>query len=73
MKTKIFFLIAFFYSFVSNGQSIFSNTITGTTPNTSNPYTIGQVTNANITVSGIGRGSGISGNNANRVDGSGRN
>ena len=65
MKTRILFLVAFFYSFVSNGQSIFSNTITGTTPNTSNPYTIGQVANANITVSGIGRGSGISGNNAN--------
>lgn len=65
MKTKIFFLIAIFYSFVSNGQSIFSNTITGTTPNISNPYITGQVANANITVSGIGRGSGISGSNAN--------
>eukprot|EP01035_Chromulina_nebulosa_P062317 gene62317-85214_t len=30
-----------------------------------NPYTAGQTVNPNITVSGIGRGSGITGNNAN--------
>ncbi|MEP7164080.1 MAG: putative Ig domain-containing protein [Ferruginibacter sp.] len=45
--------------------SIFANTITGTNPNTSNPYTIGQTVNANITVSGIGRSAGITGTNAN--------
>jgi len=50
---------------VAWGQSIFDNPITGTNPNTSNPYTTGQNVNANITVSGIGRGSGISGANAN--------
>ncbi|HLP64529.1 hypothetical protein, partial [Flavobacterium sp.] len=44
--------------------SIFANPITGTNPNTSNPYTTGQTFNSNITVSGIGRGAGISGNNA---------
>ncbi|MFZ4678806.1 MAG: beta strand repeat-containing protein, partial [Flavobacterium sp.] len=45
--------------------NIFSNPITGTNPNTSNPYTTGQITNSNITVSGIGRGTGIAGTNAN--------
>jgi hypothetical protein len=55
------------YAFVSSfafGQSIFTNSITGTNPNTSHPYTTGQVVDANITVSGIGRGPGISGVNA---------
>ncbi|MFN0213399.1 MAG: T9SS type A sorting domain-containing protein [Saprospiraceae bacterium] len=47
------------------GQSIFDNPITGTNPNTSNPYTIGQNVDPNLTVSGIGRGTGISGTNAN--------
>jgi|GEM_PF-2417721 len=45
--------------------SIFANTITGTNPNTSNPYTSGQTVNSNITVSGIGRGTGITGVNTN--------
>ncbi|WP_286913579.1 lamin tail domain-containing protein [Flavobacterium sp. UBA4197] len=49
----------------SYGQSIFSNPITGTNPNTANPYTAGQLVNPNITVSGIGRGSGINGSNTN--------
>ena len=47
----------------ANGASIFSNAIDGTNPNTSNPFTSGQVVDANITISGIGRGSGITGNN----------
>jgi hypothetical protein len=46
-------------------QSIFTNPITGTNPNTSNPYTSGQTVASGITVSGIGRGSGISGVDAN--------
>jgi hypothetical protein len=50
---------------VSLGDVLFSNPITGTNPNTANPYTAGQTVISNITVSGIGRGSGISGNNAN--------
>ncbi|MBK7094719.1 MAG: hypothetical protein IPH57_06640 [Saprospiraceae bacterium] len=50
---------------VAIGQSIFSNTITGTNPNNSNPYVTGQIVNANITVSGIGRGSQIAGTDAN--------
>lgn len=41
--------------------SIFANTIVGTNPSTSNPFTSGQTFNANITVSGIGRGNGIAG------------
>ncbi len=47
------------------GQSIWTNPITGSNPNTSNPYTIGQTVDPNISVSGIGRGSGIAGSNAN--------
>src|SRR5687767_3759223 len=34
---------------------IWTNPITGTNPGTSNPYTTGDVKNANIAVSGIGR------------------
>ncbi len=44
--------------------AIWTNPITGTNPNTSNPYTTGQTVVSNITVSGIGRGSGIAGTNA---------
>jgi len=44
------------------GQSIFTNPITGTNPSAANPYTTGQTVNSNITVSGIGRGNGISAN-----------
>jgi hypothetical protein len=46
-------------------QSIFSNPITGPNPNSSNPFVLGQIVDPHITVSGIGRGSGISGSNAN--------
>ena len=44
---------------------IFSNDITGTNPSASNPYTTGQVVDPHVTVSGIGRGSSITGDNAN--------
>ncbi|NBT49052.1 MAG: hypothetical protein EBT07_14780, partial [Actinobacteria bacterium] len=44
---------------------IWTNPITGTNPNTSSPYTTGDVKNSNVAVSGIARGSGISGTNAN--------
>ncbi|TBX70722.1 T9SS sorting signal type C domain-containing protein [Flavobacterium silvisoli] len=63
MKLKILF-IALLISGLSWGQSIFTNPINGTNPNASNPYTSGQIVDANITVSGIGRGSGITGSNA---------
>jgi len=46
-------------------QSIWTNPITGANPNSTNPYVIGQTVEANITVSGIGRGSGITGNAGN--------
>lgn len=44
---------------------IWNNPIIDTNPNTSNPYTSGQAVSSDITVSGIGRGTGISGTNAN--------
>ena len=49
----------------SFAQSIFTNPITGTNPNLANPYTTGQTVAANMTVSGIGRGAGITGTNSN--------
>ncbi|MFL9844823.1 Ig-like domain-containing protein [Flavobacterium rhizosphaerae] len=41
------------------GQAVFSNEINDSNPGDFNPYTSGQVVNANITASGIGRGPGI--------------
>jgi len=46
-------------------QSIWTNPVTGANPNSSNPYTAGQTTAANLNVTGIGRGSGITGNAGN--------
>jgi hypothetical protein len=46
------------------GQSIWTNPITGVDPGLTSPYTSGQTVNSNITVSGISRGSGITGNAA---------
>ncbi len=63
--TKVLTFVFLFTFTKSWGQAIWDNPITGTNPNTSNPYTTGQTVNANITVSGIGRGSGITGTNAN--------
>lgn len=63
MKTRIL-LLALFMSAFSWGQSIFNNPITGTNPNTDNPYTTGQIVAPNLTVSGIGRGAGATGTNA---------
>ena len=66
MKVKIaLFVTAIGFSISTFSQSIWTNPITGTNPNTSNPYTIGDVADLNITASGIGRGSGIIGTNAN--------
>ncbi len=55
----------FLISIGVNAQVIYENPITGPNPNTSNPYIIGQVNNSNLSVSGIGRGSGISGSSGN--------
>ncbi|WP_345088803.1 T9SS sorting signal type C domain-containing protein [Flavobacterium chungnamense] len=41
--------------------SIFANPITGSSPGNTSPYTTGQTFDTNITVSGVIRGSGISG------------
>lgn len=41
------------------GQILFSNDITDPNPSAYNPFTLGQTFDANINVSGIGRGSGI--------------
>ena len=49
----------FLGSMSSEGQSIFSNTITATDPSFYNPFTTGQLYFPGITVSGIGRGTGI--------------
>src|SRR5688500_1736305 len=48
-----------------NAQTIWSNSIDGTNPNTANPFVTGNVTDPDVTVSGIGRGTGINGSNAN--------
>jgi len=58
-------LLAFLFSMHSNAQVVFENPITSANPNTSNPYIIGQSNNSSVTVSGIGRGSGITGSNGN--------
>ncbi|MES2762943.1 MAG: T9SS type A sorting domain-containing protein [Bacteroidota bacterium] len=58
-------MFIFLYTNNALSQSIWTNPITGTNPNTANPYTTGQTVNPNITVSGIGRGTGITGTSAN--------
>ena len=65
IKKSILISVLFLNLTFAWGQSIFTNPITGTNPNTSNPYIIGQTIDANITVSGIGRGAGATGTNAN--------
>ncbi|WP_298238739.1 T9SS type A sorting domain-containing protein [uncultured Algibacter sp.] len=64
---KFFFsiVIVLVHPFIICGQSIFSNDIATNGPNNDNPYVIGQVVDPNLTVSGIGRGPAINGNNAN--------
>jgi hypothetical protein len=49
----------------SFAADIFSNTISGTSPGSSNPYTTGQSVASGLTVSGIGRGTGVTANTAN--------
>ncbi|MFP9099745.1 beta strand repeat-containing protein [Flavobacterium sp. RHBU_24] len=58
-------VLMLFFSIASWGQSIWTNPITGTNPNTANPFTTGDVKDTNITVSGISRGTGITGSGAN--------
>ncbi len=63
MKKLYFFILLAFTANLIFAQSIFDNPITGLpVPGaTVNPYTTGQNVNANITVSGIGRGPGVVG------------
>ena len=63
-KILLLFFLAIGMNYLGWGQSIFDNPITGSNPSADNPYITGQNFNANITVSGIGRGSGISANSA---------
>ncbi len=61
LRRFTFFSVLLLTLNVSSAQ-IFTNPITDASPFSSNPFTTGQTVNANITVSGIGRGSGITGN-----------
>ena len=68
MKKRIILAVLILSVIISSGsfaQNIWTNPITGVNPNISNPYTTGDLKNANITVSGIGRSPGITGKNAN--------
>jgi hypothetical protein len=70
-KLYVFFLLALCANAIF-AQSIFDNPINFTNPNTANPFTAGQTVDPNITVSGIGRGTGIAGSNAtNRYNANG--
>ncbi|MGC4040306.1 MAG: T9SS type A sorting domain-containing protein [Flavobacterium sp.] len=58
-------LLAVFFLMITGftySQSIWTNPIDATNPSLLNPYTTGDVKDSNITVSGIGRGSGIAAN-----------
>ncbi|MBK8623908.1 MAG: T9SS type A sorting domain-containing protein [Saprospiraceae bacterium] len=57
--TLVFFLLLVSLCF---SQSVWTNPITDANPSLSNPFTLGQTVDPNITVSGIGRGIGITGN-----------
>ena len=71
MKQKILFIALFIGSF-SWGQSIFTNPLTFVSGIQTSPYTTGQTIDPNITVSGISRGSGITGTAAaNRYNANG--
>lgn len=59
---RLTLLGVFFLGNCAWSQSIWTNPIDDSTPAVHNPYTIGDVKDANITVSGIGRGSGIADN-----------
>jgi trimeric autotransporter adhesin len=48
----------------SSAAALATNPITGTNPNTANPYTTGQIVLPGLSFSGIGRGTGILGQNA---------
>jgi len=62
----LFFLLLTFCIEAKGQEVIFANPINGINPSSSNPFTSSdQIQNANITVSGIGFGSGVTSNPAN--------
>jgi hypothetical protein len=67
MKMKFIFVLLAVFGFPNTflAQVIFENGINGVNPNSSNPYSNGQIVDPNITVSGIGRGNGLNGNASN--------
>jgi hypothetical protein len=67
MKTNCIFVVVAIFALSNNlfGQVIFENGIIGVNPNRDNPYSNGQTFDSNITVSGIGRGSGLDADDAN--------
>lgn len=67
MRKLVVYLLPFAFLLFSNIAfgGLASNTITGSNPNISNPYTEGQVVSLNLAFSGIGRGVGINGTSAN--------
>jgi len=69
LRVGFLVLMVWLVNGVGWGQSIFANLITDGNPSAANPFTAGQTVNANLTVSGIGRGSGINANaGANRYN-----
>lgn len=64
-RSSLMMLFLFLGTTSWSQNTIWENDIEGTNPNTSNPYTTGDVKDNNITVSGIARGAGIAGTNAN--------
>lgn len=65
MKFRVITILLLAVAMPSFAQSIWTNSITGTNPGLTNPYTTGDGNDANITVSGIGLGTGAIGTNAN--------
>ena len=61
IRVRYYILLLFFFLFSSKlfSQSIFTNPINGSNPSSSNPFTNQQILNSNLTVSGIGFGSGL--------------
>jgi hypothetical protein len=61
MKKLYTLVVALYVCTTIFAQSVFDNPITDPNPSTVNPFTAGQTVNPNLTVSGIGRGPGITG------------
>ena len=69
MKKVLFSWLLFVLALSAWSQSIWTNPITDSNPSAYDPFTLGQTVNANLTVSGIGRGAGIAANaGANRYN-----